>query len=264
MLTAIAGAMVLRSGFRARAILWSGIAGWGFFNSLISGRRKAVYLVIAFSAVFLWRYARRLQTSQIVATVGLLLTLALVARQLSSDENTSIYTATALASQGELGQRLEGGALETFRQVGFMGAGLGTATQGVQHLLGSNVAPGWQEGGLGKVAMEVGLPGLLAMLFIGVVSLRLLLMLTKIPDVRGSSQLLRAMLFGLVAANMASFMGSAQAYTDAILALTTGFLIGALFASAALDERLVEREQEFAERNEEPGLPQLTPQPSAL
>jgi len=276
MLTSIGLAMVLRIGMRKQALLWASVAGWGFFNSLIAGRRKAVYFVIAFSLAFLWRYVRRVQPSQILATLGLLLMLGLVVRQLSSDETTSVYTATALASRGELGQRLEGGALTTFEQFGLMGAGLGTATQGVQHVLGDTKGVGWQEGGLGKIAMEVGLPGLLAILTIGFVALRLLLVLTKHPDVRGSSQFLRALLFGLVAANLGAFMGSAQAYTDAMLALTTGFLIGALFASAALDERLLERERrateqarqaaERARRDTErhpPPVP-LTPQPSTL
>jgi hypothetical protein len=66
---------------------------------------------------------------------------------------------------------------------------------------------------------------------------RLLLILTSIGDVPGSSQFLRAMLFALVAANIANFIASAQAYTDAVLALTAGFLVGGLFAAAALDER---------------------------
>jgi hypothetical protein len=67
---------------------------------------------------------------------------------------------------------------------------------------------------------------------------RLLLRLTSIADVRGSSQFLRALLFGLTAANVTGFIVSAQAYTDAVLALTTGFLVGCLFATATLDERL--------------------------
>jgi hypothetical protein len=33
-------------------------------------------------------------------------------------------------------------------------------------------------------------------------------------------------------------MASAQAYTDAVLALSTGFFVGCLFATATLDERL--------------------------
>jgi hypothetical protein len=62
--------------------------------------------------------------------------------------------------------------------------------------------------------------------------------LTRIADVQGSSQFLRVTLFGLTAANVANFIASAQAYSDAVLALTTGFFVGCLFATAALDERL--------------------------
>lgn len=237
MLTAIGVGMVIRVGLRRQMILWSIVATWGFTNCLIAGRRKAIYFVIVFCAAFLWRYARRVQMAQVLAALGLLAALGVVVSRLSSDEGTSVYTRSAIASQAELGQRFEGGMVQTFREVGLMGAGLGTATQGVHHLLGSN-SIGWQEGGLGKVAMEVGLPGLIALLILMILVGRMLLILTSLPDVRGSSQFMRVMLFALVMANMAGFVASAQAYTDAVLALTAGFLVGSLFASAALDERL--------------------------
>jgi hypothetical protein len=237
MLTAIGVAFALRAGLRRQMLLWSGVAAWGFVNCMIAGRRKAIYFVLVFCITFLWRYMRRVQVAQVFASLGLLLIVFLVIRQLSADEATSVYTRGAMASQLELGQRFEGGVMQTFREVGLMGAGLGTATQGVHHLLGTN-SIGWQEGGLGKVAMEVGLPGLLALFLMMILVGRMLMTLTRIPDVPGSSQFIRVMLFALVMANMAGFVASAQAYTDAVLALTAGFLVGGLFASAALDERL--------------------------
>jgi hypothetical protein len=244
-LTTIGVAMALRAGLRRQMLLWSALAGWGFFNCMIAGRRKAVYFVLVFTVMFLWRYVRRVQTAQVIASLGLLLVLYAVVNQLSSDESTSIYTRSAVASQQELGERFEGGVMETFREVGYMGAGLGTATQGVHHLLGT-AGIGWQEGGLGKVAMEVGLPGLGALFLMVIIVGRMLLILTRTPDVPGSSQFLRVMLFSLVAANIANFIGSAQAYTDPVLALTAGFLIGSLFASAALDERTAAAETKAA------------------
>ena len=237
MLTAIGVAMVLRAGMRRQMLIWSAAAGWGFFNCMIAGRRKAIYFVIIFCLMFLWRYVRRIRPSQMFATLGLLLILGVVINYLSSDEGTSVYTRSAVATRGELGQRFEGGVMQTFREVGYMGAGLGTATQGVHHLLGSN-SIGWQEGGLGKVAIEVGLPGLIALFFMVIIVGRMLLTLTSIHDVPGSSQFLRVFLFALVSANIAGFIGSAQVYNDAVLALTAGFLVGGLFASAVLDERL--------------------------
>jgi len=259
MLTTIAAAMALRAGLRRQMLIWSAVAGWGFFNCLIAGRRKAVYFVIIFGAVFIWRYFGRIKASQVFASIGLLLVLAAVVNQLSSGEGTSVYTRTAVASKRELSDRFEGGVMQTFREVGYMGAGLGTATQGVHHLLGKS-GIGWQEGGMGKVAMELGLPGLLALLVMVPVVGRLLLLLTRIGDVEGSSQFLRVTLFALVAANAAGFIGSAQAYTDAVLGLTAGFLVGALFASAALDERLAAAKQAPAQQNASP----LSPAPSAV
>jgi hypothetical protein len=237
MLTSIAIAMALRSGIGRGMLIWGSVAGWGFFNCMIAGRRKAIYFVVAFSIFFLWRYVRRLKSAQVFALFGVLLVLGLVVREIATDKRTNIYARGAVTTQGEIAQRLEGGAIETFRQFGLMGAGLGTATQGVHHLLGQNNL-GWQEGGLGKLAVEVGLPGILALLATGWIVMRLLLRLTSIGDVPGCSQFVRATLFGLVFANIVGFMASAQAYTDAVLALTTGFLVGCLFATAALDERL--------------------------
>jgi hypothetical protein len=261
MLTVIGVAMTLRAGLRRQMLIWSAVAGWGFFNCMIAGRRKAIYFVLVFCVMFLWRYARRVQTAQIFATMGLLAILFSVVNYFSGDEDKSVYTRGAVASQLELGQRFEGGVMQTFREVGYMGAGLGTATQGVHHLLGSN-SIGWQEGGLGKVAMEVGLPGLIALSVMGVIVLRLLLILTRITDVPGSSQFLRVILFSLVTANIAGFIASAQAYTDAVMALTAGFLVGGLFASAALDERTAEANR-IAEAMK-PADPALRPLPSAL
>jgi hypothetical protein len=242
MLTVIGVAFALRAGVRRQLLIWSAVAGWGFINCMIGGRRKAIYFVLVFCVAFLWRYLRRVQMAQIFAIIGLLVIVATVLNSLSSGEATSVYTRGAVATRGELGQRFEGGVMQTFRENGYMGAGLGTATQGVHHLLGKN-AIGWQEGGLGKVAIEVGLPGLIALLIMVVMVGRMLLILTQIDDVPGSSQFIRVMLFALVMANVAGFVASAQAYTDAVLALTAGFLMGALFASAALDERLAAAER---------------------
>jgi hypothetical protein len=210
--------------------------------------------------MFLWRYMRRVRPSQAFASLGLLLLLGLVVNQLSSDEGTSVYTRSAVASSGELGQRFEGGVMQTFRENGYMGAGLGTATQGVHHLLGQN-AIGWQEGGLGKVAIEVGLPGLIALLVMVVIVGRMLLVLTSIDDVPGSSHFLRVTLFALVSANVTGFIASAQAYNDAVLGLTAGFLVGGLFASGVLDERLPATKP--AEATEQQGSSALRPLPSA-
>jgi hypothetical protein len=237
-LTAIGIMMALRSGFGKEMFIWTGVAGWGFVNCMLAGRRKALYYIATFCLAFLWRYITRIKTSQVFALLGIVVILGAVVRNIASNEDTSVYTRGALATRGEIAERLEGGLMETLRQFGLMGAGLGTATQGVRHLLGTDENLGWQEGGLGKFAIEVGIPGLLMIAAIAYQSIKLLLRLTAIGDVQGSSQFVRASLFAFVVANAAAFTASAQAYSDAVLALTAGFFVGALFATAALDERL--------------------------
>jgi hypothetical protein len=67
-----------------------------------------------------------------------------------------------------------------------------------------------------------------------------MLKITGRPDAAGSSQFLRAALFGIVIADVVEFFVSAQAYSDAGLTLISAFFLGCLFASALLDERTAE------------------------
>jgi hypothetical protein len=262
-LTSIGAAMLLRAGFSKRAWPWIAATAWGFLMCLMSGRRKATYYVAVFTAVFLWRYFRRMQMRQTIMVVVTLAILAGVVQRLSSGEETSVYTRGATASQGELLQRVEGGVRDTINQYGFMGAGLGAATQGVYHLLPSTKQGlGWQEGGLGKLAVELGIPGLFVVATLAYVLFMMLLRLTSIPDVPGSSQLLRVALFALLCANIANFLGSAQAYTDPVLTLVTAFFVGALFATATLDERLAAAGESAEGSTQEPS--RVLPAPSAL
>jgi hypothetical protein len=247
-LTCIAIAMVVRDGVRPRAWRWMLAAGWGFYNCMISGRRKAIYMVAVFAIVLLWRYFRRLTTSQVVAFAMVGVVLTLVVHNLRSNEHSSAYAVGAETTREEVSQRLEGGMFLTIDQFGILGAGLGTATQGVYHVLQNNHAvvnpydpppnlpSTWQEGGLGKLAIELGVPGLVTAAFLIFAALRTMLRITAVPDLPETSQIGRVALFALVVANMANFMASAQAYSDPVLTLITCFFVGCLFATARLDE----------------------------
>ncbi|HVR40519.1 MAG TPA: hypothetical protein VMU84_15595 [Thermoanaerobaculia bacterium] len=237
-LAAICLAMGIKAGVLRRAWPWMLGAGWGFFNCLISGRRKAVYYVAVFALTFLWRYFRKLTAAQVIALALTMVTLGFVARELSKNETSSVYTRGTVTSKDEIFVRLEGGFRETIQQFGLMGAGLGYATQGVRHFLGTQSDVGWQEGGLGKLTVELGVPGLAAGVLLMIVLLRLLLRVSAVPDIESSSQITRATLFALLAANVVNFMVAAQAYSDPVLTLTTAFFVGALLATTTLDERV--------------------------
>jgi hypothetical protein len=215
---------------------WMVVAGWGFLNCVISGRRKAVYMVAVFAAAFLWRYVRRMKLTEIVAFVSVGIVLALVVHQLGQNQETGIYARGTATTQSELFGRLEGGVSGTIEQNGVMGAGLGTATQGTQHLM-SGATFGWQEGGLGKLAIELGVPGLLALIILTIIMMQLLLRISAHPDIPESAQLFRAGLFGMFLGDAVTFLASAQAYSDPLLALFTAFTLGCLFATSQFDER---------------------------
>lgn len=236
MVTAIAIAMVVRSGVSRMAWIWLTLAGWGFFNCMISGRRKAIYFVVVFAAVFLWSYFRRLNVAQFVAILVAGLVIFYVVRNISQNERTSAYAKGAIATRLEFAGRIEGGVIGTLKQTGVLGEGLGTATQGVYHVV-SNRETGWQEGGLGKLARELGVHGLAALALLGAMTFSTMRRISVFPDEPASSQLARVTLFGLVMAHVANFVASAQVYSDAYVTLLAAFFAGSLFATATLQER---------------------------
>jgi type IV secretory pathway VirB3-like protein len=232
--------MAIRRGTLIRAWPWMAVTAWGFVNCLISGRRKAIYMVATFAIAFLWRYGRRLRVAQAMTFILVAALLALVVQRVKEDKTASVYARGAGASGVEIIGRLEGGLTGTLKQNSVFGAGLGTATQGTQHLT-QGQAFGWQEGGLGKLAIELGLPGLLAAALLGMTLLRLTLRISAHPDLPETSHVMRAGLFGLAAADFSTFLASAQAYSDPLLALFSAFTLGMLLGSAMLDERATRR-----------------------
>lgn len=241
-LAAIGAIMAVRARVFVRAWPWIGVAAWGFLSCLISGRRKAVYMVLIFGLAFVWRYFRRMSSTQLALVVTLALAVGLVVREVGSREQSEVYTRGAKTSTMEVLQRLEGGVIGTFEQQSLLGSGLGSATQGIRHVSGRETDFGWQEGGMGKLAAELGLPGLLVAVLVAWALLRMMLRITAVRDIPGTSQVIRVGLFALVIANIGNFLASAQAYSDPVLTLMTAFFVGCLFATAALDERLAEAE----------------------
>lgn len=240
MLTAIAVTLAVRARVLTRAWPWIAVAAWGFLNCLISGRRKALYMVLVFALAFFWRYIRRLTTAQVALIVILGAALGLVINEIRSGRDTEVYARGAKTTAGEVLQRLEGGLIGTLQQGSILGAGLGAATQGIRHVSGRETDFGWQEGGLGKLTAELGLPGLVVAMMLVWAILRMMMRISAVSDIPGTSQLIRVALFAMVVANIGNFLASAQAYSDPVLTLMTAFLAGCLFATATLDERLAQ------------------------
>lgn len=245
-LTIIAIIMAMRGRVLTRAWPWILAASWGFLNCIISGRRKAIYMVAVFALVFFWRYMKRLTIAQLWSVAFAGIALAGVVYFVSHSETSSVYTKGAKTTSTEVFSRLEGGTGGTIEQHGFLGAGLGAATQGVRHVAGTAADFGWQEGGMAKLVAELGIPGALAVALLGLAMLRMMLRITAVGDIEGTSQIMRVGLFALVMSNVANFLASAQAYADPVLTLASAFFLGCLFATATLDEKLAEERKRAA------------------
>jgi hypothetical protein len=129
-------------------------------------------------------------------------------------------------------------AVDTY---GWLGAGLGTGSQGTNDIVAAHNIDRWgAEGGLGKIAMELGIPGLLAVLWL-MRALARHLHHELLPLARKSPQHTR-MAFGLLSfliANAATFSVATQAYSDLFVLLILGWCVGFLLAMPLLAEQAI-------------------------
>lgn len=158
----------------------------------------------------------------------------------------SLYQAYAIRSQSvigdipdrfsELGIAPVSWAVNSY---GWLGAGLGSGSQGTQHFVADDIMDrGAAEGGLGKLTLELGVPGLILVVWLalalGRYIWRVLAYLALV-----SPQYARFG-YGLVAfliANGAAFSVATQAFGDLFVLLTLGWTLGFLLALPGLAKR---------------------------
>ena len=124
-------------------------------------------------------------------------------------------------------------AIDTF---GWLGAGLGTGSQGTNAIAEAHGINRWSaEGGLGKIAMELGIPGLFLVGWL-IIAMGHHLRWQLAAVARISPQHTR-MAYGLVSflvANAATFTVATQAYSDLFVLLILGWALGFLLAMPGL------------------------------
>ena len=136
-------------------------------------------------------------------------------------------------------------SVETF---GWLGAGLGSGSQGTNEIVAAHDVDRWaSEGGLGKIAMELGIPGLLVLVWV----LRMLgrHFHEQLEPLAKASPKHARIAFGLLAfmiANVATFSVATQAYSDLFVLLILGWCLGFLFAMPRLGAQEALRAQQRA------------------
>lgn len=120
-----------------------------------------------------------------------------------------------------------------YNRVGLLGGGLGIASQGSYMFGSTDVAGGAGEGGLGKIMVELGLPGLLCIAWLVYVIARYVdrsLRLSLLPGVDSRLLPLMLSLTVFLAGNAVTFSVATQVYGDLFILIMLGLVSGFVFA----------------------------------
>lgn len=244
----------------SRVAVAFGIAVFLIGIGVLTGRRKmlmefALFLSSYFFLI-LW-FSRKWRNLAIIAALcgalayigmgGMIGPDPVEGTRLEHTDNYSVYVARTQSVFGDAwGRFMELGLAPiqwALDQHGVLGIGVGPGSQGGQHLGGgAEEFGGSAEGGLGKITLELGLPGLVLVTWLGVALWRHIWSL--LIGVSARSKKLARMGYGLLAfliANVATFTIATQVYGDIFVLLILGLCLGFLLAMPLLAEREVLR-----------------------
>jgi len=230
---------------RGSKFIWVLTAILATYCVILCGRRKMMGIPIAaFTTIQFFSYKYRSAGSGkmmvgLFAVIGVVLvSVLLIPRGIIDPEYANYATTTVTEARERLQSGLVNATVKTFRQSGILGAGLGSATQGRYYVSSTkwrSGQAGWQEDGISRLLVELGLPGviLMATALGSIITITLALMRTSVAG--SSAHSLQIAMLGFVVANIASFMVSHQIYTgdpNAVLFVT--FTLGVAWSCARM------------------------------
>lgn len=245
-----------------RSLLVALVVLFLLYVGLATGRRKMLVQVVAFASTYVFLHAWFLRGKAKLAVLALvagalLFGMVIVAvkpdagdfdapsrpEQTTSDDRLVAWKDRGLTVFTAVPQR--------FAQVGYQpvmsavwdfgvfGAGLGAGAQGAQYFGGGvRLVGGTSEGGLGKITLDLGLPGLVVALWLIATVGRMIW--TRLRALARVSRPHASVAFGFVGvlvANIATFSVATQAYGDIFILLTLGTCVGVLLALPAMAAR---------------------------
>jgi hypothetical protein len=220
------------------------------FLTILTGRRKALVLVLAFAAIFILLLLRRADpafrdrfVTNMLGTTGLayvLFTLVIVG---TLGRNFNDFLSRTLSTGDDIGARFQGQglgaifrAIEVAQFFGFgVGAGAQTGNLRVTANRGITSLGYVSEGGGGRLIVELGVPGLILILvliwLLAQVFYRNFGLLRYLPN-EASVLVLGLASFGI--ANIPSFITAAQLYGDPFVLILMSICVGSFLAVPAL------------------------------
>jgi hypothetical protein len=209
---------------------------------VLTGRRKILIQVILFLTFYGFLIMYSQQNVRKLFTYGILLIgifTALALKTWLPSEKFSefnLYWQRGMTVFSDAPTRLEKlglGSIEwAFRRGGFFGKGAGTGSQGAQHFGGGQVLVGGSsEGGIGKIIVELGIPGLiLALWVVAAFMLYFWRISTRVHSEDRQSALLAYGFIAFLAGSMFLFIIASQAYGDPFILLILGWIAGSVLS----------------------------------
>lgn len=215
----------------------------------LTGRRKALVMIGLFIGIFIillqfsqHRDARKTGFALIGLAVGALGMVFYLGEDLSE--------ASAFRSYADRGSSTFDGAWDRFftlgvgsvgwaiDQVGFLGLGAGAVSQGSQHFGVEGEIAGAAEGGLGKIIVELGIPGLVIVTWVLWIVARTVRRLLALTDrTSGEASTTAMALVAFLVANIILFIAASQIFGDPFVLILLGIAFGALLATPRLGQR---------------------------
>jgi hypothetical protein len=219
----------------AKRYFWVAMAIWGTVNLFICGRRKMVYMLPIFIVVLGWVLLKRWKSGRLSTVLTVVVVLGLggfMGYQFMG--RSLLFEGYYLNQNADMQDRVSasgyGALVATYEEHGFFGAGLGFAYTGV-HNLDVPKPRIWQEGGLDRMLVELGVPGLVCFLFASVLLMKTMFTLTlKRMDPKSPEFIAAAGLTAIFCANGCSFILSHQIYGDPFVLSMLSILVGVLFS----------------------------------
>lgn len=231
---AMVGLSLAHSARRPVERLWLVVSAWGLLALLLAGRRKAIVMPLIWLAFLILAQVKRGRLGRAIAVVlvagGAVAGVYFASGEIAIDQNYYQYAASAALDAGD---RFQGGTIgavqQTLIQSGVLGRGIGSATQGAQHLVDAP-EQGWQESGPSKLLAELGVPGLVCVSWLAFLLGRACLRLALSVPAQADAQMVVA-LVGMLGANAVSFTVSHQIYSDLVVTTSTALMMGCVLSA---------------------------------
>ena len=213
---------------------------------ILTGRRKLIVSVVIFITCY-WLlisvyYRQSMRIAMIVVLVGATVFWASAREFYEADRSTDIYDLYVERASGVFSDISERGRLfgigavvSAVKKHGLFGLGAGTAGQGARftNLRFGNIFEA--EGGLGRIVTELGLIGLLALLWVVIMFVVYIFKLIRyVAQSHSNIGYICYGLIGILLANFAHFTVASQVFSDPTVLILLGLITGMIAAGPVL------------------------------